>query len=80
MEGRKGEPAKVVRPYDMKERKLIDRELTNRSIDFMKRQSKGDKPFFLFIPYTQTHLPVDPHPDFRGKTGNGPFADGCLCR
>jgi len=75
MEGRKGEPAKVVRPYDMKERKLIDRELTNRSIDFMKRQSKGDKPFFLFIPYTQTHLPVDPHPDFRGKTGNGPFAD-----
>ena len=29
----------------------------------------GDKPFFLFIPYTQTHLPVEPHPDFRGKHG-----------
>ncbi len=75
MEGRKGEPARVVRPYDMKERKLMDCELTDRSIDFMKRHSNGDKPFFLFIPYTQTHLPVDPHPDFRGKTGNGPYAD-----
>jgi len=75
MEGRKGEPAKIVRPFDMKERKLIDRELTDKSIDFMKRHAKGDKPFFLFIPYTQTHLPVDPHPDFKGKTGNGPFAD-----
>jgi arylsulfatase A-like enzyme len=75
MEGRKGSPAKVVRPYDMKERKLIDRELTTRSIDFMKRQTEQKKPFFLFVPYTQTHLPVDPHPDFKGKTGNGPFAD-----
>jgi arylsulfatase A-like enzyme len=57
------------------ERKLIDGELTDRSIDFMKRHAKGDKPFFLYIPYTQTHLPVEPHPDFRGKTGNGPQAD-----
>jgi len=75
MEGQKGSPAQAVRPYDMKERKLIDRELTDRSIDFMKRQTRQDKPFFLFIPYTQTHLPVDPHPDFKGKTGNGPYAD-----
>lgn len=75
MEGRKGSPAKAVRPYDMKERKLIDRELTTRSIDFMNRQTKQKKPFFLFVPYTQTHLPVDPHPDFKGKTGNGPYAD-----
>ena len=75
MEGRKGSKPTIVRPYNMKERKLIDRELTDRSIDFMERHSKGEKPFFLFIPYTQTHLPVDPHPDFRGKTGNGPYAD-----
>ena len=30
---------------------------------------------FVFIPYTQTHTPHDPHPDARGKTGNGDFAD-----
>jgi arylsulfatase len=75
MEGRKGSPAKAVRPYDLKEVPLIDRELTTRSIDFMKRQTEQKKPFFLFIPYTQSHLPVDPHPDFKGKTGNGPYAD-----
>ena len=75
MEGSKGSPPKAIRPYDMKERKLIDREITDRSIDFMNRHAKNDKPFFLFIPYTQTHLPVESHPDFRGKTGNGPFAD-----
>ena len=31
--------------------------------------------FFTFLSYTQTHEPVDPHPDYYGKTGNGSFAD-----
>ncbi|MGI9401947.1 MAG: arylsulfatase [Rhizobiaceae bacterium] len=75
MEGRKGAPPKSLRPYNLEERRLIDRELTDRSIDFMKRHAKDNEPFFLFIPYTQTHLPVEPHPDFLGKTGKGPFAD-----
>jgi len=75
MEGKKGSKPEVVRPYNIKERTLIDGELTNKSIDFMDRHSQGDKPFFLYIPYTQTHLPVTPHPDFKGKTGNGDFAD-----
>lgn len=75
MEGKKGSIPTNVRPYNMKERKVVDRELTDRSIDFMERYSKGEKPFFLYIPYTQTHYPVDPSPEFRGKTGNGPFAD-----
>jgi arylsulfatase len=41
----------------------------------MRRQVAADTPFFLFIPYTQTHMPVTAHPDFKGKTGNGDFAD-----
>lgn len=75
MEGRKGETPKKLQVYNTEERLLIDGELTNRSIDFMQRQAKAKKPFFLFIPYTQTHMPVAPHPDFRGVTGNGDFAD-----
>ena len=75
MEGRKGEIPKNLQVYDTEERLLIDNELTKRSIDFMRRQAETDKPFFLFIPYTQTHMPVAPHPDFRGATGNGEFAD-----
>jgi arylsulfatase len=75
MEAKKGEEPKKLRIFNLEERALIDQELTDRSIDFMNRQVKADKPFFLFLPYTQTHMPVTPHPDFAGKTGNGEYAD-----
>jgi arylsulfatase len=75
MEARKGDEPKKVTVYNTTQRLLIDRELTERSINFMQRQTKAKKPFFLFVPYTQTHMPVTPHPEFKGKTRNGDFAD-----
>ncbi len=75
MEGRKGQEAKNIRVYNLKERAAIDKDLTEKSIEFMQRQNRVNKPFFLFIPYTQPHMPVLPHPDFKGKTKNGEFAD-----
>ncbi|MFB3069324.1 MAG: arylsulfatase, partial [Gemmatimonadales bacterium] len=75
MEGRKGEKPKKVRPYRLDYRPLIDGDLTEKAIDFMERQTKAKKPFFVFLPYTATHYPTRPHPDFAGKTGNGPWAD-----
>ena len=74
-EGKKGSPPRKVMDYDLEQRPLIDLELTKRSIDFMKRQVKAQKPFFLFVPYTLAHYPALPHPDFAGKTGNGRWAD-----
>jgi arylsulfatase len=74
-EGKKGSPPQKVMDYDLEQRPLIDLELTKRSIDFMKRQVKAKKPFFLFVPYTLAHYPALPHPDFAGKTGNGRWAD-----
>ena len=74
-EGKKGSAPKKVMDYDLEQRGLIDLELTKRSIDFMQRQVKAKKPFFLYVPYTMTHYPLIPHPDFAGKTGNGRFAD-----
>ena len=53
----------------------MDKEITENAIDFIKRKAKGKEPFILFIPYTQTHEPVDPHPEFFGTTGHGNFAD-----
>jgi arylsulfatase A-like enzyme len=70
-EGKKGSPSKKVMEYGLKERALIDGDLTDKAIDFMKRKAKGKSPFFLYLPYTQTHYPAIPHPDFKGKTGNG---------
>ena len=33
------------------------------------------RPFFTFVPFTHAHLPTLTHPEFDGKTGNGPYAD-----
>jgi arylsulfatase len=75
MEGRKGSTPEKVRPYRLDYRPLIDRDLTDRAISFMQRQAEADKPFFVYLPYTATHFPTMPHPDFVGKSGNGPWGD-----
>lgn len=75
MEGKKGKTPKKVRPYRLDYRPLIDRDLTNKALDFMERKSKSKDPFFIYLPYTATHFPTMPHPDFKGKTGNGDWAD-----
>ena len=75
MEARKGETPKNVKVYDLNERRMIDRELTEHAIDFMQRSVTAHNPFFAYIPYTQVHFPTLPEPAFQGKTGNGDFAD-----
>ena len=75
MEGRKGEEATRVQPYRLDYRPFIDGDLTEKAIDFMGRQARSGNPFFLFLPYTATHYPTRPHPDFAGQTGNGAWAD-----
>jgi arylsulfatase len=75
MEGSKGSTPKNVRPYRLDYRPLIDRDLTDKAINFMSRQAKSEKPFFVYLPYTATHFPTLPHPDFVGKSGKGPWGD-----
>jgi len=72
---KRGEEPKELEVYGREKRKTIDREITDQSIDFIKRKADREQPFFVFLSYTQTHEPVDPHPDYYGKTGNGTFAD-----
>lgn len=75
MEGKKGAAVKKVRPYRLDYRPLIDRDLTDKAIDFMKRQAGAKRLFFVYLPYTATHFPTIPHPDFAGESGKGPWAD-----
>jgi len=75
MEGKKGEKSRELRTYDIEQRRLIDAEITRRSVAFIEAQSKSSKPFFVFIALTQPHLPTEPNPAFKGKTGNGDWAD-----
>lgn len=75
MEAKRGKTPKQLEVYNSAKRLTIDGEITERAVDFIKRSAKKKKPFFAFIPYTQTHLPVEPHPDYKGKTRNGNWAD-----
>jgi len=75
MESKRGSTPKKVRPYRLDYRPLIDRDLTDRAINFIKRQARANKPFFVYLPYTATHFPTMPHPDFVGKSGNGSWGD-----
>ena len=74
-EGNKGSDPKKVKVYDSALRPEIDRECTDRAKDFIKRQAEAGKPFFAFIPYTQTHMPVVPSKEFAGRSGNGDWGD-----
>jgi arylsulfatase len=75
MEGRKGEKSRSVRVYDLDQRRIMDAEITRRTIDFIERQTAARKPFFAYATITQPHLPTLPNPTFAGKTGNGDWAD-----
>ena len=75
MEGRKGEKSRDVRVYDVEQRRLMDAEITKRTIAFMERQAQARKPFFAYATLTQPHLPTLPNPAFAGKTRNGDWAE-----
>jgi arylsulfatase A-like enzyme len=75
LESRKGEEPKKVRPYRLDYRPLIDRDLTDKAKDFMREKAAKGQPFFVYLPYTATHFPTMPHPDFAGKSGRGAWPD-----
>jgi len=53
--------------------RLLTEKFTREAIRFIKA-SKG-KPFFLYLPYTAPHFPVQAHPDWRGKSAFGKYGD-----
>ena len=75
MAASRNEEPKKLAIYDRSKRTTIDRDITDKAINFIRRKTKKEQSFFAFISYTQTHEPVDPHPEFKGKTRNGDFAD-----
>jgi arylsulfatase len=75
MEGRKGEKSRELEVYDLDQRRLIDAEITRRTIDFMTRSVRAGKPFYAYVPFTLVHFPTLPNPKFVGKTGFGEFPD-----
>lgn len=72
---KKGSKAEVIATYDAEFRAAFDRKITDWAIDFMGRAHEEGKPFYLYLPYTQVHIPPIPDPEFAGQTKHGNWAD-----
>jgi len=64
--------------YDEDTRRQIDRMLTDRAVDYIAKNGKGDNPFFLYVPFAFAHHPALAHPDFKGKSPASEFGDSLL--
>jgi arylsulfatase A-like enzyme len=74
-EGKAGEATHSVKEFNLETRRTIDREVTERAVDFMARSRSARRPFFLYVPFTHIHFPTLPHPEFAGRTGAGDIGD-----
>ncbi|SKC68830.1 Arylsulfatase A [Burkholderia sp. YR290] len=65
-------------PLSSKRMETIDDETTGRAIDFMKEQSKADKPFFVWMNTTRMHVFTHVRPEYKDKGGmaGNTYADG----
>ena len=66
---RPGELAADLAPED-----VLD-ELVRRATEFIKRGSRDEQPFLLYLPLTAPHKPVWPAKRFVGRTDLGPYGD-----
>ncbi len=74
-QGVKGAPSEKVQPFDIEAKRLMDREATERAIDFIERNAGGDVPFYLYVGFTQFHPPWGVHPDFENVSKAGLYSD-----
>jgi arylsulfatase A-like enzyme len=62
-------------PLTMKRMETIDEEITAHALDWMEKQAKADKPFFLWYNSTACHMWTHLAAKNRGKTGQDDYSD-----
>lgn len=55
------------------ENRLLTEKFTTEAIRFL-RENKN-KPFFLYLPYSAPHFPVEPHPEWKDHSAFGKYGD-----
>jgi arylsulfatase len=60
----KGEPVKDVADFDLKIRPFMDEKITDKTMDFIRRNVASGKPFYVYVGFTNLHPPAMAHPDF----------------
>jgi arylsulfatase len=61
-----------------KRMETIDDETSEAAIDFIKRQTQANKPFFCWWNATRMHLYTHVRPEMRGRSGLSEYVDGML--
>jgi arylsulfatase len=65
-------------PLTKKRMETIDDETSNAAVDFIQRQVKAGKPFFVWFNSTRMHLYTHVRPEYLGRSGISEYADGML--
>jgi arylsulfatase A-like enzyme len=56
-------------PLTKKRMETIDDDVANRAAEFIQRQAKADKPFFVWVNFTHMHLRTHVKPQSKGQSG-----------
>jgi arylsulfatase len=56
-------------PLTRKRMETIDDDTTARAADFIERQAKAEKPFFVWVNFTHMHLRTHVKPESKGQSG-----------
>ena len=65
-------------PLTKKRMETVDDETIEASIDFIERQTKAGKPWFLWWSGTRMHFRTHVKPEHRGISGQDEYADGMV--
>ncbi|MCA9234349.1 MAG: sulfatase-like hydrolase/transferase, partial [Planctomycetales bacterium] len=64
-------------PLTKKRMETIDDDVAQRAADYIAREAKADKPFFLWVNFSHMHFRTHPKPDSVGQSGRwqSPYHD-----
>ena len=67
-------------PLTRKRMETIDDDTAARAVDFMERQTKADKPFFVWVNFTHMHFRTHVKPESEGQSGRwqSPYHDAMI--
>jgi arylsulfatase A-like enzyme len=79
LESRQGDPEVAEREQlTLEMRRDCDRDYLTRAEAFITRCALDQTPFFLYFNHSLMHMPVIPREEFKGRSGQGDWADSLL--
>ena len=78
LEGRRGEKVIEKERLTFELKRNIDVEYQRFNFRFIEDNARAERPFFLYYNHSLMHIPVVPRDEYKGRSGNGDWADSLL--